>query len=184
MTEEETLKILAVLRGAYPQFYRSMDKKEAVSIVSLWHEMFSDDDYPVVGAAVKTLIASDDKGFPPTIGQVKSKMRLLMEPNEMTEMEAWSLVMKAIRNSGYNSVEEFQKLPPVLQRVVGKPAQLKEWSNTDSESIQSVVASNFQRSYRARTKQDSELRAIPQDVRALISGLSDRLALNVGGTEE
>lgn len=184
MTEEETLKILAVLRGAYPQFYRSMDKKEAVSIVSLWHGMFSDDDYLVVGAAVKTLIASDDKGFPPTVGQVKAKIRLLTEPEEVTEMEAWGIVMKAIRNSGYNSVEEFQKLPPVLQRVVGNPAQLKEWSQTDSETVQSVVSSNVQRSYRARATQDRELRAIPQDVRTLISGLSDRLALNDGGTEE
>ena len=71
MDRQETMKILSVLRGAYPAFYRDTSRQEAEAIVNLWAEMFADEDYLLVGAAVKSLIVSDSKGFPPVIGQVK-----------------------------------------------------------------------------------------------------------------
>ena len=43
MNETETLKILAVLKGAYPAFYRGMSRKEADGVVALWAEMFTDE---------------------------------------------------------------------------------------------------------------------------------------------
>lgn len=54
----------------------------------LWAEMFARDDVALVAAAVKALIESDSKGFPPHIGAVKENMRLISGGNEMTEAEA------------------------------------------------------------------------------------------------
>lgn len=65
MNQTETLQIMAVLRGAYPAFYRDMVRKDAESVVALWTEMFAEEDVAIVAAAVKALIATDDKGFPP-----------------------------------------------------------------------------------------------------------------------
>lgn len=48
-------------------------------------------------------------------------MRELNTPKQLNELEAWSLVEKAIRNSIYNSQEEFSKLPPLVQKAVGSP---------------------------------------------------------------
>lgn len=172
MTRAETIKILSVLRGAYPQFYRGIEKNEAEDTVNLWASMFADEPYQIVSAAVKALIVSNDSGFPPVIGQVKAKIRKITSPDEMTEGEAWSLVSKALRNSAYGSEEEFNNLPAILQRLVGSPSQLKEWSQMDAETVQSVVASNFQRSYRARAEQQREYDALPGDVKALVSQLS------------
>lgn len=177
MNRAETLKILSVLRATFPQFYRGLGKNELDNIVSIWNEMFLDDPYEIVGAAVKTLIASDSSGYPPVIGKVKEKIRLLTMTETMTEAEAWSKVYKALQNGSYGSVEEFNKLPPVLQRCVGSPAQLKEWAAMDMDEIQSVVASNLQRSYRAFAKREEEVRSIPKDVLALAVGLSGHLAL-------
>lgn len=74
MTTEETLKILFVLKATYPNFYRGMTRSEAEGIVALWTDMFSGDSYHAVAAAVKALITSDTKGFPPVIGQVKARV--------------------------------------------------------------------------------------------------------------
>lgn len=78
MDREETLKIMAVLKAAYPAYYRDMPKRDAENAVSLWNEMFAEDDYAVVGAAVKALIASDVKGFPPNIGAVKAQIQRIL----------------------------------------------------------------------------------------------------------
>ena len=178
MNQTETLKIMAVLRGAYPAFYRDMSRKEAESVVALWAEMFAEDDVAIVAAAVKALIATDDRGFPPHIGAVKAKVRQITQPSGMTPQEAWNLVAKAIRNSAYESWEEYGKLPKEIQRLVGSPNQLRDWATMDSETVHSVVASNFQRSFAARQKADNDFKALPRDVQAMIGTVAERMALH------
>lgn len=166
MDREETAKIMSLFRAAYPKFYDGKGKKELEGIVSLWHEMFPE-PYEVVAAAVKALISTDIKGFPPVIGQVKEKIHLLTHPQEMAPMEAWSYVAKAIRNSAYNSKEEFEKLPEIVQAVVGSPDQLQEWAGMDADTVQSVIASNFQRSFQGRAKQAKEWQMLPPEVKEM-----------------
>lgn len=177
MTREETIKIMAVLKGAYPMYYRDMKRTEAESVVALWQEMFADDEYPFVAAAVKALIATDTKGFPPHIGAVKAKLRQITTPEEMSEAEAWSLVQRALSNGLYGSEKEFARLPENIQRLVGSPNQLREWAMMPVDEVASVVASNFQRSYRARTSAQRDFDALPSDVQALAAHLGDRLSL-------
>lgn len=172
MDQAETLRILA----AYPMFYRDMTPKEATGVVALRAEMF-DEPYPVVAAAVKALIATDSKGYPPHIGAVKTQIRRITQPQEMTEAGAWSLINRAIRNSAYGSQGEFDQLPPMLQRLVGSPNQLREWATMDTDTVQSVVASNFQRSFRARSTAERNYATLPADVRALSESLGGKLAL-------
>lgn len=169
MTRDDVIKIMSVLRGAYPHFYRDISKQEAYDTINLWTDMFSRDDASIVTAAVKSLIDGDDKGFPPTIGQVKAKMRLLVGSDELTEAEAWNLVSKAVKNGLYGAVEEFEKLPPAVKRIVGSPSQLRDWASMDSDTLQSVVASNFQRSYKVVATREKEIAALPDDVKKLIN---------------
>lgn len=177
MTRQETGKIMDILRTAYPQYYRGQSTEELRAAVSLWAEMFAGDDVAVVAAAVKTLIGTDEKGFPPHIGAVKAKLRQITEVPQMEPQEAWGLVWRAVQRSGYNSREEYEKLPPLLRRLVGDPAQLKAWSMMDADTVQSVIASNFQRSYQGRAKQEAEYQALPADVKKLVGSIAGRLAI-------
>lgn len=168
MTREDTIKILSVLRGAYPAFYRDITKQEAESTIALWESMFDEEPYELVGAAVKAFISGDGKGFPPAIGQIKERIRLITTPEEMTEQEAWSLVSKALRNSTYGSEEEFAKLPPEIQAVVHDPGQLRQWAMSPAEDVETVIASNFMRSFRAKQKVSKEYMALPTSVKQLM----------------
>ena len=118
--------------------------------------------------ALKAYILSDTSGFAPNIGQLVAKIRLLTKPQELSEMEAWSLVSKAIRNSGYNSVEEFAKLPPLVQKAVGTPDNLRNWAVSDYRTIESVIQSNFLRTYGTVVKRESEINCMPNEIKALI----------------
>ena len=91
----------------------------------------------------------------------------------MTEAEAWGMVAQALRNSIYGAREEFEKFPPIVKRIVGSPSQLREWGMMDSETVHSVVASNFQRSYKAIAQREKELAKLPPDVKALVGKLTE-----------
>lgn len=178
MTRNDTLTILSVLKAAYPAFYKSMNRLDADATIDLWATMFEDDPVAVVAAAVKTLIAADTKGYPPNIGSVKEQIRKLTVPETMTEAEAWGAISKAVRNSLYSSQREFEKLPDGLKSLVGSPAQLREWAAVDVDTLQTVIASNFQRSYRAKIAAERETAVIPGSVRKALSGFTDHIALD------
>lgn len=171
MERSDVLKIMAVLRGAYPQFYRDISRAEAEDTVNLWADMFKADEPTLVAAAVKSVIEGDEKGFPPTIGQVKAKLRLITGSEELTEAEAWDMVSRAIRNGIYGAAEEFERFPPAVRRIVGSPNTLREWARMDTDTVHSVVASNFQRSYRSISSREKEINALPADVREFVAKL-------------
>ena len=176
MTVEETGVVMDILRASYPRFYAGPAAPDPKQSVALWAEMFSDDPLPLVLAAVKAFIATDEKGFPPHRGAIKAKLRQISSPQERTEQEAWSLVYRAICNSSYHSEAEFSALPDTLRRMVGSPSQLREWAGMDSDTVQSVVASNFQRSYRAKKKSNREWEALPADIQVLAREVAGQLA--------
>lgn len=168
----ETAKLMAILETAYPMFYAKKTQQEREDAIRLWAEMFADEPGEVVAMAVKALIKSRVSTFPPGIGEITEKIQQITQPEQMTEMEAWSLVVKAVSNSAYNSGEEFRKLPPVVQRIVGAPSQLREWAVMDSETFNSVVASNFQRSYKVRAKHERDYLALPSSVKTFMASIA------------
>lgn len=182
MTRQETGIIMDILTAAYPAFYSGRNAPDIRATLNLWAEMFADDDVRVVAAAVKALIASDTSGFPPVIGEVKDHVRRITHPDELTEQEAWSLVSRALGNSYYNAGEEFRKLPPVVRAVVHDPGQLRDWSTMDLKTVHSVVASNFQRSFRAKATAAREYDMLPEDVKALSQQLAAQFALSEEAT--
>jgi len=183
MTLKETGQVMAILKAAFPSWARGLDETEALATVKLWAELFADDPAEEVLAAVKALISSQKEGFPPTIGAVKARLDKLRTGNAMTDEQAWRLIYKAICNSAHNSGGEFSALPPELQRLVGSPNQLRDWSQMDAETVNSVVASNVQRAYRTRAESEREIRALPQSLKGAISGFSQRWALPEGKEE-
>lgn len=158
MTKQELLKILATLETAYPHFYQGGNRD---NVANLWFVQFKEYEYKEVICAVHSFISNDTRGFPPVIGQIKEAMYKNENNHEMSELEAWNILYKAICNSGYHATEEFEKLPPVIKSIVSNPERLKEWGMMPTDTVNSVVASNFQRSYRARKKSFQENSLIP-----------------------
>lgn len=164
MTEKEVRQLLAMTQAVYPNY--NPPSREAA--VNAWLMCLSEYDNNVVTAAFKAYITTDTSGFAPGIGQLLDKVHLIQDPQELNEMEAWSLVSKALRNGYYGAVEEFNKLPPLVQKAVGSPDNLRNWALTDSKSIENVVQSNFMRTYRTVVNQAKEYQKMPKDIKALI----------------
>jgi hypothetical protein len=180
MTLDETAQIMDILSFAYPQFYKSYSDDDKYKASCLWADMFSAEPVNLVAAAVKAVIACDTKGYPPHIGLVKAYIGKLTSPQEMTEYEAWNLIKNALSNSCYGSETEFSKLPDNLKRLVGSHNQLKEWALMDSGELNTVVSSNFMRSYKARTQSDREYAALPAEAKQMIGTAYQSMRLGDG----
>lgn len=172
MTKKEMAEIIAIMQSNYPDDFRGMSDKAMTGKINLWFMQFRDDDYKEVLAAVMAHIATDTNRFMPPVGVIKAKLTEIRHPDELTELEAWGLVQKALRNGYYGAQEEFDKLPPVVQRLVGSPNQLREWALMDTETVSSVVASNFQRSYKVRAAKEREFLALPSAVQETMTQIA------------
>ena len=175
MTKNETLQILNILKIAYPTFYKNISKQEALDIVDLWSNMFEEDDVLLVIAAVKTFIATDDKGYPPVIGVIKKKMREISHPDTMSEIEAWQLVKKAASNSAYHAKEEFDKLPPTIQKIIGDHNTLRDWGLMDMDKFDTVLQSNFIKFFKINSEKEKEYKALPLSVRNFQKGVDSEM---------
>lgn len=146
MTIQGIIDTLQIISTAYPNYHP--DKENTVK---LWNSAFKSFSDKAVQDAVQKYIYTDTSGFAPVIGQIVSN--IFSEGREvMSEVEAWGYVSKALRNSNYGAEEEFAKLPESVKSAIGSPDRLKEWAMLDEREVQTVVASNFMRSYRAKTE--------------------------------
>ena len=166
VTRDETIELLMMVQAAFPN-YKPPDKTVAVNT---WFLMLADYPYQQVQMALKAYIATDTSGFAPSIGQIIDKMQMITNHAEMNEMEAWSLVSKALRNGNYKSREEFEKLPDLVKEAVGSPENIHNWAQSDIKSIESVIQSNFIKSYRLVVSRQKEIQKLPKEIKAMISG--------------
>ena len=171
MTRQEALTVMAMLKTAYPTFYKDLSKEDINAAVNLWATMFSEESIQVVTEAIKALMCT--LKYPPTIADVKEKIAMITQPPIMTEMEAWDMVRRAI--SYYHANEAFANLPPILQKIVGSPNQLREWALMNVETVNSVIQSNFMRSYKAKVAQEKEYAMLPESTRQLIQSIAVKM---------
>ena len=97
MTREETIKILAILKAAYPNSYRNMSKDEANGTVVVWQTQFASIPAEMVLIAVNKLISTSP--FPPAICEVKDRIRGLY-------WEVWEILEKHRQNKNLSPDQE------------------------------------------------------------------------------
>lgn len=149
---------------SYPN-YKPNNISETVDV---WCMMLEDYNYNQISVALKAYVTSDTSGFAPSIGELIAKIQMISQPQELNEMEAWSLVSKALRNGTYGAVEEFSRLPPTVQEAVGNPDNLRNWATSDYKAIETVIQSNFIKTYRSVTSRAEEIKRVPAEIQKLI----------------
>ena len=164
MTREETKRILMIVTSTYSNF-----KPDNMSMtLDVWTQILAEYSYKDVEKSLIAYIASSNSGFAPSVSQLIGGVHKITNnlPQYENEEEAWVKVYKAICNSTYHSVEEFNKLPAICQKAIGSPDNLRELATSDLDAIQSVEKSNFMRVYRAELAKQVEIDKIPQLIKS------------------
>ena len=164
MTREQVGKLLMTIQAYYPN-YNPPDKEITLNA---WYIMLAEYPEELVLQALRACIATNTSGFAPDVGQIMSKIQTISQPQELDGMAAWGLVSKALRNGTYGAVEEFNKLPPLVKQAVGMPDNLKNWATSDYQTIETVIQSNFLRTYETVVKRANEIKRMPDSIKSLI----------------
>lgn len=179
MTKDNITEILSTLKVAYPNSFANITKADAQATIELWYKMFKDADFVSVKVAISSLINTSK--YPPTIAEVKEEMYKISNTDCDVAIDEWNKIKKALGNSLYNSVAEFEALPPIAKRFVGSPNQLREWGmSTDFND--GVVRGQFFKQYEILEKREKYQASMPADVKKYISEIADKKA--VGYLEE
>lgn len=170
MTGKEFAKLALAIKTYFPRD-NVLPSNETME---LWFDMLKDLDYEIASMGLKAYVSTNK--FAPTIADIREYATKVTKPQQLNEMEAWSLVSKAIRNSGYHSEEEFEKLPPLVQKAVGQPSQLRMWAIGDDYN-EAVVSSNFIKTYRVVAKRNEDVAKMPEPIAEQIRDKSVSLYL-------
>lgn len=174
MNKQETVQLLAYLKGAYPNWGRTVSDDDAKAMVMVWYDMLGEYDILLIKAAVKGMLSNNE--YPPSIAEVIKQLNRITETEPpMSEVEAWGMVKKAIRNSTYNSQAEFDKLPEPIKRTIGTHEILRSWAMEESDNTDKVIGSQFMRSFRTTLEREREYKALPNDVKQLIDSNMNKL---------
>lgn len=178
MTEQETRKFLMMINATFPTF--RVDNPEET--VKAWHWALEEYPADAIMLSLQMYIKSNSSGFAPSVSQIIDGVYKPQDREAMDEGQAWSLVKKAIQDGNYHAVERFNELPELVQKAVGSANMIQQWAVTDSDEVNTVIMSNFQRNYRTILQRNKE------DVRIspLVAGMIDTLNQKMleGGTHE
>ena len=73
MTREDTIKVMSILKAAYPNFYKNMTRDEAMGAINVWAMQLRDIPCDIVMMAVNKIIATSK--WPPAIAEVREKIK-------------------------------------------------------------------------------------------------------------
>lgn len=165
MTRDEVKQILIRIQTTYPNWKPQGDLS---LVVDVWHEYLEGFSYKEILCAVKAYVMSDTSGFAPSVGQLVGKLHKMIEQDKLTDLEAWAMVSKALRNGYYGAEEEYRKLPALVQKAVGSPDNLRNWATSDNKSVETVIMSQFLSAYKTECKRAEEIALIPSDVKMVL----------------
>ena len=171
MTLEDTKKLLITINAIYPNW--KVENPEATTMA--WHWALEEYPAETVNAALQIFLKTDKGGFVPSVSQLIGCMYKPTENSQMTEGEAWALVKKAIANGNYGSEEEYAKLPELVQRAVGGSQMIRQWAMCDTDEVNTVIMSNFQRTYKAILSKSEFNDKVPQQLTDIVQGITERL---------
>ena len=160
MTREECWKLVFVIKSSYPKTYERFSEQDFENLCTAMYMCLSEYTYEQAAKGLKAYLVSDTKGFPPVAGQIIAQIQKL-NPEKAPEgsIEAWNLVMRAIRNGSYGAEEEFEKLPRLVQKTLGSPQYLRDEA-ANSDFNLDVAKGQFMKNYEIIVKRDREMAII------------------------
>lgn len=167
MTIKDARKLIAVFMVTYPN-YKPIDTELAAAT---WADAMSEYTYEQVSVALKMYLKTSTSGFAPTPGQLIEKIQVVTQPELLSETEAWAIVRSSLSRCGYYSVEEFEKFPPIIQKAVGSPSQLRVWA-LDPDYNEGVVSAQFGRVYRALAEKQKDFDKMPSNIQHRIEDVN------------
>lgn len=172
LSKEEFKVIVAGLKNYFPQ-ENFLPTGQAAA---LWYERLKDIPYDILQAAVHMHVESST--FPPTIFELRmkaSRLSATMQAQFPETEEVIAMLEKATQRASYYADEEFEKLPKVVQRLVGSPNGLRSFAAMDEDEVKQILTNRVSKQYEAIVKREREEARYTPPIKDLIASV-DKMA--------
>ena len=170
MTEQEFATLMRFLSA-------SIAKPISEETIEAWYQLLGDLPYQLAKMAFKKVLTENQYQNLPPIGLIRRAAIDIQSGPRMQSAEAWGLVLRAIKRYGiYRKKEALESLPPDVAKIV----EWLGWTELcNAENIE-VIRAQFCRAYEANEAREKDMAILPPDVRKVITGTAERLAIEGG----
>lgn len=140
LNAKEAAVIIGIIKTEYGFAFGKMDKGEWKTKVKTWEAVLADMPFQKVQSAVYAYISEGNRN-PPTCGMIRQMILKQSQP-ELNGYEAWQMVRRSLSDIQRAS-QSFEAFPPVLKKVVGNAAQLRQWGMTPLDELERWVKPRF-----------------------------------------
>lgn len=122
MTQAESIKLLALIKLAYPNSYKDIDRDTQLATVNMWQRAFADTPLGIVEMALDSFVKVSK--FPPTIADIIERLRVMngeatlymLSLGEGKEREAYRFIMNATAqySGSYDNIIQHNRIENLL----------------------------------------------------------------------
>lgn len=168
MNRKEIINLLGIATANFP----NLQQKEMKPTAILWEKALSDIPYDVAEKALIKVLSTSH--FFPTIADIREAVAQMTQPRTLDAMEAWGLIIEAIRKFGYSRQKEAMDFLP--DDVAEMVKRFTWWELCMSENPETLRA-QFRMAWETQSKRKNELKALPAEIRGLLEGAAKGMKL-------
>lgn len=168
MNRKEIVNLIQFVMPNFP----SMQEKDMKPTAILWHRTLSDLPYDVAEMAISKVLNTSK--FFPTVAEIREAAVLITQPRSLDWMEAWGLILEAIRKYGYYREGEAMRSLPA---EVAEMAKQFTWRDLCLNEKPDTLRAQFRMAWETRTKRQDELKKLPTEIRTMIEDLTKGMKL-------
>lgn len=173
ITEDEARQLLSIMAVIYPNIQISEATIEPT--IKIYQRIFAKYKYQELENALEIYSTTNMSGFPPQPAHLIDIIESAYESeNKMDDSEVWKIIYNAVCRSSYKAEEDFNNFPPIIQRVVGSPNQLREWGQTSIDIVNGSVKTSVMINYHNIVKEEKVKNRMPNNSLSQIEKLAGK----------
>lgn len=168
MNRKEIINLLGIATANFP----NLQQKEMKPTAILWEKALSDISYDVAEKALLKVLSTSR--FFPTVADIRESAAQLTEPRTLDAMEAWGLIVEAIRKYGYyRQGDALRSLPEDVAEMVKRFT----WHDLCLSESPETLRAQFRMAWETQSKRKNEIKALPIEIRGLLEDVSKNMKL-------
>jgi hypothetical protein len=168
MDRKQIINLLAIATANFP----NLQTKDMGPTAMLWDKALTDMDYNTAEKALIKVLSTSR--FFPTVADIREAASQITNPRVMDAMEAWGLIVQAIRRFGmYRQKEGLDSLPDDVRAMANRFTWRELCLNENPDTLRA----QFRMAWETQSKRENEMRQIPQEIRELIQGMTNNMRL-------
>ena len=105
MNREESIKLLALIKVAYPTAYKDMDNASKQATVNMWQNTFPTVPYPIMEMAFNRFRMASK--FPPTVAEMCEELKHLH----------WKALEESMRDAAFGRKDDFASYNWIMEHT-------------------------------------------------------------------